>query len=87
MIDLFTEQYKLADLVIEDENKVDTYVCYRRRQQYDGDAEDEACWRIILYRTSYDGETKITRALYPYGHDTYDFAPAKISEYKFEYAK
>ncbi len=83
--DLYTEQYKQADLVIETGD--DTYLCYRQRTPYAAKPEEDACWKIALVRTINDGTTKITRILYPYGNDGYEFAPAKIDKYTFNYAK
>ncbi len=74
-----------ADLIIERGD--DTFVCFRKRETYKGDAVDTENWRIVLYRTFIHGNAKYTQMLFPYGRTTFEFAPNKIDTYTFEFAQ
>lgn len=82
---LWSESIKKADLVIE--RNADTFVCYRARVACGKNAEAEPIWKIAMFHTITTDTEKRTLLLYPYGRETYEFAPDKINNYTFDYAK
>lgn len=71
------------DLVIEDGD--DTYLCRRRRVPLGKSPESEPVWQITRLRTIATASGQVTQTMFPYGRDTYEFAPDGIGEYPFTY--
>lgn len=77
-----------ADLIIA--QGVNTYVCSIDPSKIDRSSdlpyEEQPAWQIMLFReiADEDGVVK-TYTLYPDGSQSFGFAPARLTEYKFMY--